>query len=272
MHSGCIGQELVALQKEEPPAPRCFCRKLIEFDEANARVKAGSAKWVVTKRTRGVIEVDCSLCPNMTDVEKKTCAQCKGTGKIMEAKVWEDYNNDIVEMSTKSIDEREKKYRMNTRGKTPRVATIESKHVRRAFVDGLKYAADRIEEYGLMILLARIEMGIKPEPEDSLERHEGRKYDMGDPVLTSLGMHNEPGEEPELLVLDAPRSATSYGSISAAGVFWSKDPRYQELQEFSLKKISEGEGQIGKSTVTCCGISWKRDDPRVKRRLGETDE
>ena len=298
MHSGCIGQELVALQKEEPPAPRCFCRKLIEFDEADARVKAGSAKWVVTKRTRGVIEVDCPLCPGMTDIEKKTCAQCKGTGKVMEAKVWEDYNNDIVEMSTKSIDEREKKYRLNTRGKTPRVATIEGKHILRAVVSGLKYASDRIEEYGRMIQEARAFVGpptcchrddvfcerckpggrgpgqiptILPEPVDDLEKHQGRKYDMGDPILAPLAINNEPGEEPEAVVSDPPRSTTVYGALSAVGLFWSQDSRYLELQNYSLKKIAEGDGQIGSKTVSCCGINWRRNDPRVKAALGETN-
>ncbi len=283
MHAGCIEQELVSRQKEEPPAPRCFCRKMIDYEEANARVRANSAMWIVIKRTRGEIEVDCPLCQNMTDIEKKTCARCKGTGRIMKPMVWDEYNNDIVETSTK---------------RTPRVATIEEEHIFRSTVSDLSYASNRIEEYGDLIQKARAFIGpetcqhrddvfcerckpggrgpgqipmILPEPLDNLETHQGRKYDIGEPILASLGIGNQPGEEPEVLTPDSPRSMTAYGAMSAAGLFWSQDPRYQELQEYSLKKIAEGDGQIGKTTVICCGVSWHRNDPRVKIALGETN-
>jgi hypothetical protein len=63
--------------------------------------------------------------------------------------------------------------------KTPRVATIEKAHIYRAYVDGDKEEAERIEAYGLMTLEARIEMGIKPEPADDPKTGTGRNYDTG---------------------------------------------------------------------------------------------
>lgn len=256
MHSGCIGQELVAIQKMEPPAPKCFCKKQIEYAEANDLVKRGAAKWVVTKRTRGTIEVDCSFCKTWSDVEKKSCAQCKGTGKVMEAKVWEDFNNDIVLMSSTPIDEHEKKYRMNTRAKTPRVATIEKKHIFRAIVDNLKYAAERIEEYGMMILQARIDMGIGQEPVDDRRTHTGRKYDMGEPILSPLGMRDEPGDTQEELVMDRPPVASSKDPAATD----ASDDRHKAMLKYSLSKIDEGAFEDCGNTIIAAGISWKKDD------------
>jgi hypothetical protein len=69
--------------------------------------------------------------------------------------------------------------------KTPRVATIESEHIERAYVEGVKEAAERIEEYGMLILDARTYVGpnripaIKPEPPDDPKTGTGRRYDFG---------------------------------------------------------------------------------------------
>jgi hypothetical protein len=63
--------------------------------------------------------------------------------------------------------------------KTPRVATIERSHIEKAYLDGNKEEQERIEAYGLMTLQARIEMGIKPEPEDDPKTGTGRNYDRG---------------------------------------------------------------------------------------------
>jgi hypothetical protein len=213
MHQGCIGQEMVATGESAPPAPKCRCKKLVSYVQANEFVKTGAAKWVVTTRTPVEVIEDCSFCFEMTDSEKKSCALCAGSGKIKVLREIEKFNNDIVLMSQMSVDTKNKKYRRNTRAKTPRVATIEKKHIIRAFVDDLKYAVQRIEEYESMIQEELGEFGAElrdsktgeivkpanPEPEDKVEffppgsitfsdgsknkssywKIEGRRYDYG---------------------------------------------------------------------------------------------
>ena len=179
----CISQEMVAQELEEPPAKKCTCRKSIGFKWADAMVKNGEARWIVVSRERGTQEVVCNLCGGSEEV--KNCAQCRGKGKMIVAVVWNKYSNDIVRVSQASINRKEKKYRPALALKTPRVATIESKHIERAYVEGVKAAADRIEEYGRLILDARMYVGpnrfpaIKPEPENNPKTGEGRDYDWG---------------------------------------------------------------------------------------------
>lgn len=151
MHSGCKGQEDVAIGVLTPPAPPCRCKKQIDFSKANELVKTGQASWVIVSKTPIDVEVTCSFCASMTDVEKKTCSQCRGKGKVTESREIPKYNEDIVLLSSVSVDPKNKKYRWNTRAKTPRVPTIEEKHITRAYVKGLDYAAQRIEEYRRMI-------------------------------------------------------------------------------------------------------------------------
>ena len=150
VHSGCIGQANVALRRAEPPAPKCRCKKLMDFHAADLLVKQGTAKWVVTKRTRGSIETACSMCESMSPVERKTCGKCKGTGKVVENRIWEDYNNDIVLIA----DDKEGFKQM-----TPRVATIEKSHIEGAYVYDTPYVLDRIKEYASMIQEALQEFG-----------------------------------------------------------------------------------------------------------------
>ncbi|HXQ37222.1 MAG TPA: hypothetical protein VN843_24645 [Anaerolineales bacterium] len=154
MHSGCMGQELVAKRLAEPPAPPCRCKKMVDYAYANELVKRNEASWVITSVKAVEAEVDCSLCSKKTEVEKKTlivCGECGGTGKVKEPREIKSYNDDIVLLSSVSVDPKNKKYRWNTRAKTPRVPTIEKKHIIRAYIDNLKYAAQRIEEYRTMI-------------------------------------------------------------------------------------------------------------------------
>jgi hypothetical protein len=134
MHSGCIGQEKVAIGELQPPAPFCRCKQLIDYKKANELVKRGEASWVVTKRQSVEVELECSMCLSMTDVEKKTCGQCNGTGKIKAIREIPSYNEDIVLLSSKAVDPSNKRYRWNMGAKTPRVPTIESKHIQRAFI------------------------------------------------------------------------------------------------------------------------------------------
>jgi len=86
----------------------------------------------------------------MTDVEKKTCAKCKGSGKVVENKIWEDFNNDIVLLG----DDKE-----GFKEVTPRVATIEMNHIEGAYVYDIPYVLDRIKEYASMIQEQLAEFG-----------------------------------------------------------------------------------------------------------------
>ena len=163
MHSGCKGQEDAALRPTlYAPAQKCRCKQRIDYDKANELVKRGEASWVVTGVKSVEVEVDCSVCTKKTEAEKKTlvvCGECKGKGKVAATREILSYNNDIVLLSSTAVDPENKKYRWNTRAKTPRVPTIESKHILRAYVDNLAYASQRIEEYRTMIQEELAEFG-----------------------------------------------------------------------------------------------------------------
>lgn len=188
----CTGQINVAEERNEPPAPNCRCRKFISIEEATAMVDGREASWVVIKRTRVLAQVICKLCAG--DKSVKNCAGCSGKGLAPEPVVWDEYNNDIVLVSQMPEDKTEKKRSSVLKKMTPRVATIESEHIERAYVYGKKEAAARIEEYGLMILEARAFVGkdktyvIGVEPEDNPKTGEGRRYDYGRAVFSTA--HN----------------------------------------------------------------------------------
>jgi hypothetical protein len=190
----CISQEMVAQQIEEPPAKKCSCRKLVTYKQADEKVKKGEARWVVTKRERGTQELVCSLCN--ANPEIKNCASCRGTGKTLVAAVWDSYNNDIVLVSQASADAKEKKYRPALAMKTPRVATIESEHIERAYVEGVPEAAARIEEYGMLIVKEQFRMlavGLTKEEFDAA----WREYEeAGTPAFTLIAVRPEPVDNP----------------------------------------------------------------------------
>lgn len=187
----CQQQELVALRKAEPPAKPCRCKKVISLEEADDWVSSGIALEAVVARERGVEEVECDMCFGKRDVVN--CAKCKGTGKIEVAFVKDTKNLDIVLLRHRSKNV-----------STPKVPTIESEHIERAYVNGGSQAvtaAARIEEYGLLTLEARAFTGcthlenykcyrcaryhgkkvpaIGLEPENNPKTGEGYKYDYG---------------------------------------------------------------------------------------------
>jgi hypothetical protein len=182
IHS-CHGQEAVVLQEQEPPAEKCKCRHKIELSKATLLVKQGEAKWVVKQRVRGVREIACTLCNG--DKEVVNCARCRGKGKMEETFVEDIPGTDIVYTSADPVDEEERKKRKWLAPKTPRVATIESEHIERAYVYENKDAQERIEEYGMLVLDARTYVGknrvmvIGVEPENNPKTGEGRDYDYG---------------------------------------------------------------------------------------------
>lgn len=204
IHS-CRGQEAVVLEEKEPPAPKCPCRRKITVAEATEIVKRGEAKWIVKSRKRGVRSVICSHCKGGSDI--KICAKCDGTGKQEESYVEDIPGTDIVYTSADSVDQREKKKRKWLAPKTPRVATIESEHISRAYLDGNKEAVMRIEEYGMLIVKEQLRqlandmtneefdaswkkyeddncppyspVPIRQEPKNNAAKGEGRDYDFG---------------------------------------------------------------------------------------------
>ena len=216
MHQGCIGQEMVATGESAPPAPKCRCKKMVDWSYANELIKTNQAKWVVIKRTPVEVIEDCSLCEAMTDAEKKSCALCSGSGKVKGlidmGPLAETYNDDIVLMSQISVDVKNKKYRRNTRAKTPRVATIEKKHIIRAFVDDLKYAVERIKEYEAMIQEDLVEFGA--------ELREGMKD--GKKGKTVVPGHPEPKNE---VISYPPGSITFSDGSKNKSWYWTVEGR-----------------------------------------------
>lgn len=165
----CIDQELIVLGLKEPPAEECSCKEPVSLTRATKMVNSGEAAWVVVGRTRGTAEVVCHLCNG--DAEVKNCANCGGKGKEEVSRVWDTYNDQIVRVSRRPVDPNERKVRSGMALRTPRVPTVESKHIWRAYLDETQHAIDRIDEYGLMILEARIALGIKPE--NPIRREDG---------------------------------------------------------------------------------------------------
>jgi hypothetical protein len=111
-------------------------------------VKVGEAMWFVVARERGVQTVTCPMCGN--DDPLISCEICKGGGTAQVPAVWDTYTDDIV-----LINHRTKTNKVST----PRVATIESEHIERAYIDNVKEAQARIEEYGQLIQWTLQEMG-----------------------------------------------------------------------------------------------------------------
>lgn len=185
----CVFQEQVAMGKKEPNLSRkCSCRQIIEYKEANERVKVGDALWVVSKRVYGTRKAVCSLCRGEGD---KTCDLCKGTGEVEVAADWNEYNGDIV-----LVNHRTKSNRIST----PRVPTVEADHIERAVTlknevpnKLQKEAMERIEEYGRMTQWSIQTLGAElrdgktkkllikgiAEPADNRKTGEGRNYDYG---------------------------------------------------------------------------------------------
>lgn len=184
----CDKQITMAVEEDRltPPGGKCRCRKYISLTKATQLVQNGDATWVVKARTQ-VLEDVCHLCG--ADPEVKNCANCKGTGKEMVNAVVEEYGEDIVLVSRPLLDEKKKKHkamllskqmaRKKPALKTPRVPTIEAKHIVRAYVLGVKAAQDRIEEYGRLNREFISSLVVGPEPADNPKTGEGRCYDYG---------------------------------------------------------------------------------------------
>ncbi len=176
VHS-CAQQVKVAEGSVEPPGRKCRCRKYIGIAKATQMVKNGEASWIVIGRRWGPMNVPCHLCNGNPEVQN--CACCKGKGTEVTTIDIEDYGNDIVLVSRHPADKKERKRSSALAQKTPRVATIEAKHIFRAYVENVRPAQQRIEEYGRQVHENLSSLIVGFEPADNPKTGEGRRYDYG---------------------------------------------------------------------------------------------
>jgi hypothetical protein len=128
-------------------------------------VERGFAQWLILGKTTVSRKELCPICANGDF--KKNCQSCKRTGEVDVSYQIETLGTDIVLVTAGSAnDDGALIYRPVLALKTPRVATIEKSHIEKAYVEGNKEEQQRIEEYGLLILQARIDMGIGITPPD----------------------------------------------------------------------------------------------------------
>ncbi len=192
----CYNQQL-----GEPRPSTCRCRKYLTYADAAREVRLGFAQWVTIGRTRLHENIVCPLC--LGEDIKKNCQNCKKTG-IVECITYLDMpGNDIVIISTASKNEKgEDVYRSPIAQQTPRVATIEEEHILRAYVDGNAEEAQRIEEYGIATLEARVYTGkdeiftITYEPLDDPDSGVGRGCDWGRPTFCRISDERTQGSDP----------------------------------------------------------------------------
>jgi hypothetical protein len=198
VHS-CIFQQRVVAKKAQPsPLRRCPCRRVVSQVEADQLVKWGEADLLVVAREKKTVSKSCKICDGGDT--KTSCSFCEKTGKMLVTDINEVYGRDIVL----------KAHRTKTnRVSTPRVPTIEAKHILRAYVSNesraivaaaartvtedeadlddtgrysftpLGYvspaqkeqAQQRIDEYGLMVLEARAKYVSGEEPKSKRIAH-----------------------------------------------------------------------------------------------------
>jgi hypothetical protein len=169
----CFSQHL-----NEVKPLKCTCRKRITLAEATKMVEKGFAQWLILSTTYVTGMEPCPICQNAEI--KKNCQHCKGAGEIEKTYPIRKHGNDIVLVTTGSPDDKGMMvYKPVLSKQTPRVATIEEEHILRAYCSNNKDEQERIDEYGLMILQARIDMGIGVEPPDDPKTGTGRNCDYG---------------------------------------------------------------------------------------------
>ena len=123
VHS-CVFQQRVVDKKTQPdPLRHCKCREVVSQIEADQRVKCGEAKPLVVARERKEQYKPCKICDGGDS--KSSCLFCERTGKMLVVEINEVFGRDIV-----SVAHRTKTNRVST----PRVPTIEAKHILRAYV------------------------------------------------------------------------------------------------------------------------------------------
>jgi len=196
--------EHTCFQKEHPLSPvKCRCRKYISIDKAKELVAQG-AQFVIARYSEIATEEPCVICEGKENLVKN-CSFCGKTGKITVKKVVPVYGEDII----LTVGERKERLVNSAAKRTPRVATIESKHILRALgIVGLGSGAarKRWDEYELITLKERIRLlsphksveefeaawllweqdttkpfpiAYREEPADDAKTGSGRRYDYG---------------------------------------------------------------------------------------------
>src|ERR1700684_1225904 len=112
-------------------AERCRCRKFISTAKAEELKSTGFAANVIVSFKTIKVEEVCPICINDSNL-KKSCKLCGKTGQLIKEKHVFEYGEDVY---------------MTPFQKTPRTATIESKHTIYAYVQEDRDAAKRIELY-----------------------------------------------------------------------------------------------------------------------------
>lgn len=212
----------------------CNCRKEITYAEAESLVRQGRADWVILSRTPvNLDEIDkfnedrgrfnpplksldnddylkaCPTCSRRhTDALKRLCKNCHGRGYRDPVIFWEELSRHTLpepggQIVMVSQADEKGRFGLALHKKTPRVATVESKHILRAVaypkelvrphLDGRWEAQQRIEEYGLINLLelygkpqnaplSEKKIEFTAEPEDRYAKFDGKtkKWDLPD--------------------------------------------------------------------------------------------
>lgn len=177
VHS-CVFQQGVVAQRSAPnPHRSCSCRRVASQAEADDLVRWGEATHMVLAREKKELEKPCDVCAGGDF--KTSCDSCNKTGKKIEVKINNVYGQDLVLVAHRT---------KTNRVSTPRVPSIEEKHILRANVSkevvetvesvlyGLvhvrvgysnnkeqEYAQERIEEYGRMVAMSLNEIGAQVE-------------------------------------------------------------------------------------------------------------
>lgn len=158
---------------------RCLCRKFVSLAEAAQLIIDGAALSIITSADPIEEKKQCHICEGLENLVK-TCDNCKKTGFVIEVRLDIRRGEDIYMRPVK---------------RTPRTATIESKHIGYAYNDSKRgsKASDRIEEYNYLDTIMLVDLGAElrdqitgeivkpgnPEPEDNPKLGTGRKHDYG---------------------------------------------------------------------------------------------
>lgn len=156
---------------------RCRCRKFVTLEKAEQLKNDGVAANVITSYKTIEVEEQCPICDGAANL-KKSCRLCGKTGRVLRKKGHFEYGEDIY---------------MRSVLRTPRTATIESKHTIYAYVQEDRDAVKRIELYNDLSQLVLAQLGAAlidgrtgeivvegtPEPKDDAKKGQGRTYDYG---------------------------------------------------------------------------------------------
>lgn len=185
--------EHTCFQKEHPLSPvKCRCRKRISLEKAKELVAQG-AQFVIVRYSTTTVEEPCSICEGKENLVKN-CSYCGRSGKISVKKTVPVYGEDII----RTVGEKKNRLVNNAAKRTPRVPTIESKHIWRALgMSGMgsMAARSRWDEYELITLKERIRLLVDTNVEQFEIAWKLWEYDTSRPF--PLPLREEPADDPK---------------------------------------------------------------------------